>query len=465
MNYRRPVNPTYIDSEQKHIASGETYIDSGQKDIVSVEKATTKKEDTVFEEETTVNQEDAASEDETVEKQEDATSEGKAVTKQEYTVDEESTIENETKTVGEQSIKNIAPSRKNDNNIGRRNPPTPHIYTHHSPQIDDEPEEEIDEPKEVACDTSFYDKLQHFLMPLFLLVIALLGCSITKNIAVFYQTVRSMSVWEIILFSIPMAFFIGILVFMLYKIISLMFHLRTFTQISGKALQELREREELRRLSIQRKSEARKKLMELIKEDSKEQEKLFSAFGEDKLSNAKVSLLNDHCTDRDWIKKFVKEYQDKVDKLAKDIVSRYSWKAATAATASPFVALDQIIVLATCVTMLKDLFILYNLRPTWDKNLLLMTRIVIHVYATGFWQDFSKAGVDALDKGIDTFIDNVKNTKMEGIMTKAGSSIGGMLGGKLGNIVARGVGECVMHKITVGRLGEAAIRMLQPVGK
>ncbi len=115
--------------------------------------------------------------------------------------------------------------------------------------------------------------------------------------------------------------------------------------------------------------------------------------------------------------------------------------------------------------MLKDLFLLYNLRPTWDKNLLLMARMVIHVYATGFWQDFSKAGVEALDKGLDTFIDNVKNSPMEGFMAKAGSSVGGLLGGNLGNIVARGVGECVMHKITVGRLGAAAIRMLQPVGK
>ena len=127
--------------------------------------------------------------------------------------------------------------------------------------------------------------------------------------------------------------------------------------------------------------------------------------------------------------------------------------------------MDQLIVLAACIAMLKDLFMMYNLKPTWDKNLLLMTRIVIHVYATGFWQDFSKAGVETLHKGLDTFIDNVKNTRMEGVMAKAGSGAGSLIGGSLGQMVARGVGECVMHKITVGRLGAAAIRLLQPVGK
>ena len=357
--------------------------------------------------------------------------------------------------------------RENDPRTGFREQPPPIPYNPPPESEKDVPPEE-DMPQEAVCDTSFFDKLQRFLMPLLLLAVALLGCSITKNIAVFYQTVRSMSLWEIILFSIPMALFSGILLFVLFKIIILMHRLRTFSQISGKALQELRGRENLRRLCIQREGEARQKLMELLKEDSKEQDKLFMALGENmpgEIGAAKESLLAYHCTDREWIAKYVEEYQNKVDALAKDIIGRYSWKAAAAATASPFVALDQIIVLATCVTMLKDLFILYNLRPTWDKNLLLMARMVIHVYAAGFWQDFSKAGVEALNKGLDSFIDNVKNTPMEGMMAKAGSSVGGLLGGNLGNIVARGVGECVMHKITVGRLGTAAIRMLQPVGK
>lgn len=357
--------------------------------------------------------------------------------------------------------------RENDPRTGfRKSPPAPTYNPPPESENDVPPEEDM--PQEAACDASFFDKLQRFLMPLLLLAVALLGCSITKNIAVFYQTVRTMSLWEIILFSIPMAVFSGILLFVLYKLIVLMGHLRAFTQISGKALQELRGRENLRKLCIQREGEARQKLVELLKEDSKDQDKLFMACGGNKLMEirvAKESLLGYHCTDREWISKYVDEYQNKVDSLAKDIIGRYSWKAAAAATASPFVALDQIIVLATCVTMLKDLFLLYNLRPTWDKNLLLMARMVIHVYATGFWQDFSKAGVEALDKGLDTFIDNVKNSPMEGFMAKAGSSVGGLLGGNLGNIVARGVGECVMHKITVGRLGAAAIRMLQPVGK
>lgn len=357
--------------------------------------------------------------------------------------------------------------RENDQRTGFRKPPPPIPYNPPSESAENTTAE-ANEPQEAACDISFFDKLQHILMPLLLLAVALLGCSITKNIAVFYQTVRSMSVWEIVLFSLPMALFSGILVFVLYKTIILMFHLRTFTQISAKALRELRDREDLRRLCAKHEKEARKKLTELLKDDSPEQDKLFASFGEKKLMemrSSKESLLDAHCTAGEWISKYVIEYQSKVDELAQSIISRYSWKAAAAATASPFAALDQIIVLATCVTMLKELFLLYNLRPTWDKNLLLMTRMVIHVYATGFWQDFSEAGAEALNKGLDTFISNVKNTNMEGVMVKAGSGVGNFIGGNLGHIVARGVGECIMHKITVGRLGAAAMRMLRPVGK
>ncbi len=357
--------------------------------------------------------------------------------------------------------------RENDPRTGFREQPPPIPYNPPPESENDVPPEE-DMPEEAACDTSFFDKLQRVLMPLLLLAVALLGCSITKNIAVFYQTVRSMSVWEIILFSIPMALFSGILLFVLCKLIVLMHHLRTFSQISTKALQELHSRENLRRLCVQREEEARWKLTDLLKEDSKEQDKIFQSFGEEKLLSiraAKESLLEMHCTAGEWISTYVAEYQSRIDELAKNVVSRYSWKAATAATASPFVAIDQIIVMATCIAMLKDLFLMYNLKPTWDKNLLLMTRIVIHVYATGYWQDFSKAGVETLHKGLDTFIDNVKNTRMEGVMAKAGSGVGNMIGGHIGQMVARGVGECVMHKITVGRLGAAAIRMLQPVGK
>ena len=366
-----------------------------------------------------------------------------------------------------ESTSNDSMRRETDPRTGFREPPPPIPYNPPSESENDVPPEE-DMPQEAACDTSFFDKLQRFLMPLLLLAVALLGCSITKNIAVFYQTVRTMSLWEIILFSIPMAVFSGILLFVLCKIIILMHHLRTFSQISTKALQELRGRENLRKLCIQREEEARQKLMVLLKEDSKEQDKIFLSFGEEKMLSirmAKESLLEKHCTAGEWISTYVTEYQGKIDGLAQSVISRYSWKAATAATASPFAAIDQIIVMATCIAMLKDLFLMYNLKPTWDKNLLLMTRIVIHVYATGFWQDFSKASVETLHQGLDTFIDNVKSTRMEGIMAKAGSGVGNLVGGNLGHMVARGVGECVMHKITVGRLGAAAIRMLQPVGK
>ena len=156
-------------------------------------------------------------------------------------------------------------------------------------------------------------------------------------------------------------------------------------------------------------------------------------------------------------------YQSNLDELARKRISYYSWRAAAAATASPFAALDQLIVLATCVTMLKELFQIYCLKPKWDKNLLLMARIVIQVYLTGYWQTLSVAGADALSNGLNTFLNHVKGTDAENILVKGGAKVGSLLGGGIGNTVAKTIGEFTLHKITVSRLGEAAIRVLQPV--
>ena len=322
---------------------------------------------------------------------------------------------------------------------------------------------------EVSCDTSFFDKLQQIFLPILMFITALLGCYITKNMVEFYQSLRAMSSFEIILFSIPIVVFMGILIFGFYKMVRLMFQLRTFSQISSRALEELSERANLRSLCQKQYRNARLKLEELLKEDDTSFNNLLHSIGRGKDSNewrdCRTLLLSYHCADGEWVKRYIKEYQDKQDELARCLISKYSWKAALAATASPFTALDQIIVLTTCVTMLKDLFVIYNLKPTWDKNLLLMARIVIHVYVTGFWQDFANAGVETLNSGLKTFIDNVKQSDAESLINTVGKGVSGLIGGAVGKVVAKGVGECVMHKITVSRLGTAAIRILQPVGK
>ena len=83
---------------------------------------------------------------------------------------------------------------------------------------------------------------------------------------------------------------------------------------------------------------------------------------------------------------------------------------------------------------------------------------------TGFWQQLAGAGANAVGKGIEGFIDSVKTTNTEGVMTKGLGALGSLAPG-VGKFIAKGVAEFAMHKITVSRLGAAAIRVLQPVGK
>ena len=286
-------------------------------------------------------------------------------------------------------LSSLQSRRKNDEGISIRNPepiPPPEgsiILTNPDASVA-HPEESSDD-NEIGCNTSFFDALPKFFMPILLLVTAVLGILITHNIVTFIQTICTLPLSAKILYFIPTAIFLAILFYMLVQICVMMHKLHTFTQVSYKALKELQDRENLRRLCNKKADAAKKRLEDLLK-DNEHQTRLIKKYAPElDIKSIKEQLNGAHCTTEEWIKRFVDIYQDRLDYIARKRISYYSWRAAMAATASPFAAFDQLIVLATCVTMLKELFQLYSLKPKWDKNLLLMARIVIQVYLTGYW--------------------------------------------------------------------------------
>ena len=317
-----------------------------------------------------------------------------------------------------------------------------------------------------SCEITFFDRIQRIVSPILILLGAFIGRYVFGNLASFWRQFCTFPKLEKICFGIPMAIFAGIIFYMLYRLACLWIKLRTFTQISGKALNELQERGELRAISRIRNQEARVKLEELLRDTAIQDEfiKQIAPKMSGDIRNARDILLDEHCSAKEWIDRYLKNYQSKLDEVAKERINHYSWQAAVAATASPFPALDQLFVLAFCVTLLKELFQIYNLKPKWDKNLLLMARIVIHVYVSGFWQQLAGAGAEVVSNGIENFVDSVKTTNAEGVFVKGLNSLGN-LAPVMGGVVAKGVAEFAAHKITVSRLGAAAIRVLQPVGK
>ena len=334
-----------------------------------------------------------------------------------------------------------SPLRVGDTGLGRRKvvakPCEPPSQT-----PEEQGEEEVDTVPAPSCEITFFDRIQRFTSPILILITAVLGYYIFGNLASFYQDFCEFSKVEKICFGIPMGIFVGLLFYMLWKLVCVWFRLRIFTQISAKALRELEERGELRRLSRQCNQAARGELEKLLRGNTSMQDKFIIQVAPQIGNSLKVErerLLKEHCLSKDWIDLFVKNYQSKLDEVANKRISHYSWQAAIVATISPFPALDQLIVLKYCVTLLKELFQIYNLKPKWDKNLLLMARIVIHVYVTGFWQQL--AGTEVVAKGL------------------------GILGRNVASGIGRILAEGAMHKITVSRLGTAAIRVLQPVGE
>ena len=214
-------------------------------------------------------------------------------------------------------VKNL---REGDNGFGRR-PVAPRPC---DPLPEDtEKAEQLGENSDFTapvCEITFFDRIQRIASPIVILLGAILGIYVFGNLASFWRQFCAFSWLEKICFGIPMAVFAGIVFYMLYRLVCLWIKLRTFTQISSKALHELQGRSELRELSRRRNQEARGKLEELLRTDTATQDDFIKKIAPKELENiqkTRETLLDDtHCSAKDWIDLYVKHYQSKLDEVA-----------------------------------------------------------------------------------------------------------------------------------------------------
>ena len=104
----------------------------------------------------------------------------------------------------------------------------------------------------------------------------------------------------------------------------------------------------------------------------------------------------------------------------------------------------RLIVLSSSIGMLKDLLELYSLKPTWDKNVVLMAQVIINTYCAGV-------------------LENITDSAIENISNLAGEAFT-----QIPDIALRAAGkttETVVHGCMVYRLGQAALKVLRPVVK
>ena len=196
-------------------------------------------------------------------------------------------------------VSNLSENRRaKDTGVGRRHPSPKILHMEKHQTVHQQTPETVStdtpEENEIGCETSFFDKLPRILMPILLLVIAVLGIFITHNIATFIQTLCSLPLLARILYAIPTFIFLGILIFMFWRLCLMMRRLHTFNQVSVNALEELQTREKIRRLCTEKAEVAKRHLEGLLKPD-KQQASLFKQFApENQIEDIKERLINQH---------------------------------------------------------------------------------------------------------------------------------------------------------------------------
>lgn len=282
-------------------------------------------------------------------------------------------------------------------------------------------------------------------------VVAFVVFFLVTQLASFLANVRMLTLSEQIVLSLPLVLFGGVILWIVLKLLVLMYRLRVSPQVKIKAITALEERKELRTLSLKVNREAVERLGEYLERDCRIDAVFFKSLGMSveqiaTLESVRKRLIADakspSGTSQDWLLSFQRDFQDTLDAVAKKRIVKYSANAGLMAGISPFPLMDRLIVLSSSLALLKELLEIYSLKPSWDKNLVLMAHVIANTYFSGMIGDVAEGGIDSITEMAGDTLANVPNLALK---------------------IAGKATETALQGYMVYRLGNAAMRVLRPV--
>ena len=114
---------------------------------------------------------------------------------------------------------------------------------------------------------------------------------------------------------------------------------------------------------------------------------------------------------------------------------------------SPYPLFDRLIVLRACLGMLKELLAIYALKPSWDKNLVLLAQVILDTYLAGVIDNAAENGMNLVMDNIPELTNVTLSRGLDLVIRKGGGRGAGML----------------TQAYMVYRLGNAAVKVLRPV--
>lgn len=358
-------------------------------------------------------------------------------------------------------------ARRGDSGFGR--PRGPQVSL--PPIVDSTPESDLEftdtEDEKFFGDDIFLPWVGKALRGLIFPIAAIAGFFIVIQTASFLVSVRKLPLVDQILLIIPVIIFGGLAVWYILKMFRLWWKLRVSPQIQLKAMRELANRKELRELSTRDKNRAVSKLKELLEDErayaGKEFRSALKKFATspdefeliEKLEVARKKLIDDATYRRkassEWLKDFEQNFQKLLDEIAGIRIRKYYFHAGIMTAISPYPLMDRLIVLRVCLAMLKDLLEIYALKPSWDKSLVLLAKVIIKTYLAGV---IDKVAGEAAEHAVNNVIENIPalaaTTAAKGICA----------------VVSKGAGKgagMLVQAVMVYRLGQTTIKMLRPI--
>jgi len=312
--------------------------------------------------------------------------------------------------------------------------------------------EEMEDRDSIKIPTTFKRTLSLAL----LLTSAILGIFIINQIVVFANEIQTMpAIWRW-----PAIILVSIFAFIIVYIILLLFwkflRLQRNRQVNPDALKALSERRHLQFIAAEKKNEAVSFLKKYLKDypfNKRNRNRLIKLglkVEEWHSMTACAEKLQKESRDSDtdlWLNMFRKDFQVILDSFAKRRIRQYALKVGSGTALSPVSIVDQMIVIYGCAGLIKEMLLIYNLRPAWGQSCVLLSRGIIHAYLSGVIESAAEGATDA---GADA------------ISELMGDSFS-FLTGTIGRAVGSKTAEATLNGILIWRLGKSIMIQLQPV--
>jgi len=298
--------------------------------------------------------------------------------------------------------------------------------------------------------------LRRFCSVVLLVVSAFMGMFLVTEIVRFLSGLKALPLWGQWLASICLIIFGGIIVVLLCSILISIIRLQRSPQISMKAAKILSQRKHMQMVALEKHDEAKIILEKYLKHYSlsgkKRRQLLAMGMTENELkalADGKEKLIHNfnRQPSEDWVEDFDKYFQAVLDGFSKRKVKQYATRVGIGTATSPIAMIDRGIVLYGCMSMIKDLLVIYNLRPAFGQSILIFSRSVIYTYMSGFVENATEAAVESV---------------MDSVQEFTGDSIN-VLMGSVGRFVGAKGAEATLNGALIWRLGKKSISLLQPV--